>query len=399
VTAAGGKSTARLTAQVARRIINALTNGVPPPPDVIDFATVGSPALEKRLLVDLSECATGEYRAIALLGDPGTGKTHCINRLTARALAANFAVAHFTQDIATKNTLNRLDRVSASVFESLRLPGLPANENALFSALRRWAALTVDAVGGPVKSLKYLGDACELDFLSVPFLEIPGRTRACLLGLLAATRASDAESALFFMNGIASTAVGNTELIQRCVSLGIQFYKFFIGYTPATSDSKFHISQIRTVVDIIRRVGYSGVVILCDEATGTAELVTRSRQKAYDVVFELLSNAHNVRNCLFVLAFMPDFLVQLRSDQASGMPCFNRAWSETWRASQLELPRLTPSEMAALAVKISELRRLAFEEGTLLGADDAERRAGRFRGSLRDWVKTVVQDSAKVAAE
>ena len=398
MTVLGSKSAVRPTPQVARRIINALTNGVPPPPDVIDFATVGSSALENRLLIDLSVCATGAYRAVALLGDPGTGKTHCLNRLTAKALSANFAVARFTQDIATKNTLNRLDRVSASIFESLWLPGMPVNENALFSVLRRWADLTVNAVGGPIKSLKYLGDACDLGFLSVPFLEIPGRTRACLLGLLAATRASDGESALFFMNGIASTAVGNTELIQRCVSLGVQFYKF-IGYTPAKSDSKFHISQIRTVVDIVRRVGYSGAVILCDEATGTAELVTRSRQKAYDVVFDLLSNAHKIGNCLFILAFMPDFLVQLRCDQASGMPCFNRAWSETWRASQLELPSLSPSDMAALAVRISELRLLAFEEGTLLRADDAERRARRFRGSLRDWVKVVVQESAKLASE
>lgn len=372
-------------ARSARDIMRAIGDGVPPHRDLVQYITVGQKETIERFRIDLSACAAGEYRSLALLGNPGMGKTHLLNALGHLGLKSNFVVSHFTQDLATKCTVNRLDRTFAALCEALTAPERQIDGDVLEAVLRRWAYRTVLEVGGAVESLRYLGQVCDAKRLGSEFADITGRTKVVLLGLLAAAKIDDDESILFFVNAFRSVSIENRAIVERAKAIGLNFYRFFAGYTPATSDSSFYIKQIGILADIVSRTGYSGLIVMCDEATGTAELVTQSRKKAYDVIRDLLVNQYDLTSCYFVLAFMPAFIVQLRNDRSAKLSCFDEHWMTIWEQQQYRVPELKADELASLGERISVIQKIA--SGDDVEITDARSRSASFSGTVREWVR------------
>ena len=316
-----------LTPVQARQIVDALATGSPPPQGLIGNLTVGQTSIIQTFQDDLAVVKSGAYRSIVLLGDPGTGKSHLLGVLRNLALYNDFGVSQFTQDLATACTFNRPDRIYAATLEYLTLPlSFGARGNAVIAILERWSDLVLSNISGPIKSLKYLGLACEANLIGVPFLEIPARTRLCLLGVLLARQKSDHNLFSFFTQGLMTCSLENRSLVSEIKAHGVKFYKFFLGYTPSQYDNAFYLSQMRTFVQIMRQVGLAGLTILCDEATAVSDLGATSRRKAYTVISSILENVGQVSGCYYVMAFMPAFAIQLKRDLVNGMECLNSAW-------------------------------------------------------------------------
>lgn len=388
-----------LTPVQARQIVDALATGSPPPQDLIDHLTVGQASIILAFLTDLAAVKSGAYRSIVLLGDPGTGKSHLLGVLRNLALSNAFGVSQFTQDLATACTLNRPDRIYAATLEDLTLPlSFWPRGNSLISVLERWSDLVLSTIVGPIKSLRYLGLACEANLIGVPFLEIPARTRLCLLGVLLARQKSDRDLFSFFVQGLMTCSLENRSLVSEIKAHGVKFYKFFLGYTPSNYDNGFYLSQMRTVVQIMRQVGLAGLTILCDEATGVSDLGAASRRKAYTVISSILENFGQLSSCYYVMAFMPAFAVQLKRDLDEGMECLNSAWRSSWDRATLQIPRLTKDELVELAVRILALCKIAYgvDGPVTITRDAIATRCDNFRGPLRDWVRSWFDNATAI---
>lgn len=240
---------ADVTEAQALHAIEALRLGVVPR-HLIESYTVGRSAEVKMVHEDLGATTEGgAFRVV--MGDYGTGKTHHLEFVEAVALSRNYLTARITLD-ARETPPSMPKRVYREVVKALRYPDLPGNESGgigpLLERILQDRDLTDELlrVDGPAyhtylsPALAYYRDLRQHD-----------SSRALL------------EMMLDWIEG--HPTVSNVLLDQRLKHEGKRYHRLYalMDYCPWSHIYAYLVGGLGVWA---RRAGYSGLVVLVDEA-------------------------------------------------------------------------------------------------------------------------------------
>lgn len=343
----------------ARGLVKVLADGVPPHHPLTRWLTVGQQDLLRQFDDDLSAVTDGGFRSLPIMGSPGAGKSHLLTTLQLIAEEKGLATAYFSQDLQSRLAFNRPDLIYSAVMDQMRLPGgLGAEADATSSVLGQWADRALPALTGTPRSMAISYKLSEIGLLPTETRSIHPRTRVALVGYLMAIEQQNLDAARQMAGVLSGPGLASGDLIRVAKGVGLN-RKAFIGYTPSAYDADYYFGQLKTVVFILRVVGYKGLVTLFDEITAIVDLGSRSREKAYKVLDSLFLNKYGYEGLYCVFAYMPAFFTQLRSDRSDIAKDFVDLWQSMWDERLREIVPLTDTELRELFGRLARLHGVA----------------------------------------
>uniref|UniRef100_A0A7V4TWW1 ATP-binding protein n=1 Tax=Candidatus Caldatribacterium saccharofermentans TaxID=1454753 RepID=A0A7V4TWW1_9BACT len=287
-----------LDSGVARRIIETVgTHGVPPEYGFQYFTAGLDPYLsviEKEYLASFIREGGSAFKMV--IGAYGGGKTHFLYCIRDLAWKHNFVVSYVRLS-PTESPFHSLDRVYGAIVKGLTIPLSPEEllsgyERGIKSFLRSWFSIRQQ----DLKSKGFFGDDLHEEFLreieQIEIVESLSFARAVkgALRCLLEGRSEGFECICQWLNGepYDRKTHGHYGIFQR------------IDRTTA-------FSMIRSLVQWIRQVGYSGLVILLDEAEQTPSLSTRQKGEHLSNLREIIDECgHTGFQGVFILYAVPD---------------------------------------------------------------------------------------------
>jgi hypothetical protein len=383
-----------LTPPVAEEFLQTLADGVPPHNELTRWLTVGQEGILSEFHSNLETVAGGGFETLLLLGDPGAGKSHILATLEQLAFDNQFATSFFSQDPQSRIGFNRPAQLYKKLVESLRLPERRTeNADPLRLVLDKWADRAAPVLVSTNPSMAMAYKLSELGLIP-PAKGISARTRLSLLGYLLATQNSNQEAQITFLNVMRGPGVTNSVLMQTIGSLDF-FYPYGVGYTPSDYDEKYYFGQLRTLIFILRVLGYRGLVALFDEVTAIVGLYSRSREKAYRVLNSLFFNEWEYEGFYTVFAYLPAFINQLRADRYLSGGDLMEKWSPIWEKSMRQVASLNSHQMFELAKRLAMIHSISWEWDAWPSVANVARtwiRDCEWQGfSLRDFVRGLIQ--------
>jgi hypothetical protein len=287
-----------LDLRVAQRIIEAVgTHGVPPEYGLQHFTAGLDPYLsviEKEYLATFIREGGSAFKMV--IGAYGGGKTHFLYCIRDLAWKHNFVVSYVRLS-PTESPFHSLDRVYGAIVKGLTIPLSPEEllsgyERGIKSFLRSWFSIRQQ----DLKSKGFFGGDLHEEFLreveQIEIVESLSFARAVkgALRCLLEGRSEGFECICQWLNGefYDRKTHGHYGIFQR------------IDRTTA-------FSMIRSLVQWIRQVGYSGLVILLDEAEQTPSLSTRQKGEHLSNLREIIDECgHTGFQGVFILYAVPD---------------------------------------------------------------------------------------------
>jgi hypothetical protein len=253
---------------------------------------------------------------------------------------------------------NRPDQIYRRIIETMRLPDGDGETAALRSVLDRWVDRSLPVLQGTNRSMAIAYKLAGAGLLPEDVTRIHPRTRVALVGYVMATEQQNEDARLQFLSVLLGPGLTSTALLDAARAVNLQ-RKGFIGYTPSPYDADYYFSQLRTIIFVLRVLGYRGMVILFDEVTAIVDLAGRSRDKAYKVLDSLFLNEYGYTGLYSVFAYMPPFINQLRADRSRADNDYVERWGDLWDERMRELRPLDDREMVLLLQRIADLHGLA----------------------------------------
>lgn len=258
----------RWRARVGRNVIEALRFGIVPR-YAVEALSVGLEPERRLFASDLARTReTGAVRVISAAY--GTGKSHALDVMQMMALGENFLVARAELD-AFECQANHPRNVYRALVKSLKIPGAGPQERGLAWLLDR-------AIASPVALDTFARrrrDAWH-EFLGPALLNWQGL-------------AGDAEGRDHLYQWIAGEDVELTDLRERAaVSTARQGLLSLGSYTTLSSHFTYLLGGLAALG---RCLGYSGLVILLDEAEHLRLLSVEMETRAIDFFRGLVANA------------------------------------------------------------------------------------------------------------
>jgi len=111
----------------------------------------------------------------------------------------------------------------------------------------------------------------EIGLLPSDLADIHPRTTLALVGYIMATEQQNEEARIQLLNVMRGPGLSNTCLLKTAQSVRL-YRSGFMGYTPSVYDAGYYFGQIKTLIFILRVLGYRGMVTLFDEVTAIVDL-------------------------------------------------------------------------------------------------------------------------------
>lgn len=316
----------------ARNIVLRLREGVPPPEDVFLFS-IGREDLFGYFESALQEIADFDQQGVKFIqADYGHGKTHFLDMLAQMALDRNFVVSIVTLD-REKAPFNKLERVVPLIMDAVMTPS--TRQGGLGRILQEWAQEVRDLDTNTI--LRQIDEEEDLQLLFPDFR----------LKLVEYARAYKRQS------------------LEEC----LRIEKWFRGEETKSKTFKSVPAYLAAFVQFIRHLGYSGFVVMLDEAESIT-LLSRitNRDQANENLRQIVDN-QDLRGFYFVFASTPSFLSGEDDRGAQTYPALWRRISDPLgqigqRALDkiiVELPPLTTDEFSQLARRIKTIYEIGYD--------------------------------------
>jgi hypothetical protein len=342
------------------------------PLDVVEYLNVGREVWRDGTVWFLDDFVSDGRSAVRFVkGQYGEGKTHLLYLTAKVALDRDFVVGYVT---AERARLDKFDMVYRDLVSSLRTRTMVEEEGLDFAAstnglkriMERWFRERKIAAEGAVADRHFEGakvnqlvkdEILQLDRDKRWDPNFRHAVQKYLLNLLAAT--SDAEEQNeAILNWLQGQPVPKAES------------KLFEVYAPIKSDNSR--DMFRSLVQMLKAFGYRGMVALFDELELILEQSKIARNKAYDVVRQLLDNADSsgTSSAYILCAITPDVLTNEK-----GFKQYDALWERVRtdltadpklidkRAviMDLELTPFQAPELMSLAKKVREVHGVAMK--------------------------------------
>lgn len=352
-----------LTAKKARRIINALRNGIPAAEGTA-YYSVGRDDLLRQVTRDLRTVSNGKSQVRFLNADIGQGKTHVLYLLRELAFANDFAVSIVTlsQDSCP---LYDFMLVYHQIMWGLRTDD-QRRRPALSNIIDRW-----------VNEIRVLGRARIQQIVE---RKLPSSLREIMAAYVEATnlfRPNETNRQL-----ILKYLGGERMAIRDIRRLGISF----------RLDSDNALQILSEMATTIRYIGFKGIAILFDEAEATHSFSRSSlRDQAYASLQQIISQSRGFPHCYFLYATTPSFFDSYSSSYLA---------QQLGPDSMLELEPLGAQERQAIGTKIVRIYVRAMGWEAPPNVMKAVHRVAELTASERvgDYVRTAVAILAEAKA-
>lgn len=358
----------------ALNIINRLREGVPPPEDVSLFS-IGREDLINYFEGVLDEIATFDQQGIKFIqADYGHGKTHLLDMLAQLALSHNFVVSIVTLD-REKAPFNKLERVVPLIMDEIMTPSV--RHGGLGRILQEWAERTRDVDSNTI--LREIDENEDLQLLFPDFR----------LKLVEYAHAYNRAEGPFF---------------EECLKIE----KWFRGEETKSKTFKSVPAYLAAFVQFIRHLGYSGFVVMLDEAESIT-LLSRiaNRQQANENLRQIIDN-QNLEGFYFVFASTRSFLGGEDDRGAQTYPALWRRISDPLAQIRqraldkiiIELPAFETEEFEQLARRIRTIYEIAFAQGMPQVTDEHLQRLAEYVKLRTDKsVRTLVRSTVMLLDE
>lgn len=384
-----------VTPSAARQFLKALADGVPPQSRLTRWLTVGQEELLTEFDEDLAAVAAGDFRSLMLLGNPGAGKSQLLITLQHLAAERGFVTAYFSQDVQSQLAFNRPDQVYRRIIETMRLPDDPqGSTDPLRRVIDAWVDRALPQLRGTARSMAIVYKLSQAGLLPADPQVMDLRTRIALVGYLMTSEQQNEDARVQLLNVLRGNGLTNTQVLHVAWSIKL-VPPGRIGWTPSPYDAGHYFGLLRTLIFIMRAVGYSGMTALFDEVTAIMDLRARSREKAYKVLDSLFFNVYGYEGLYSVFAFMPPFIKQLQADRWRTSEDYAKRWSDLWGERMREIKALDDREIYELLRRLAHLHGVARSwpawpsvAAEIGGLATGFRRNG---ASTRDLVKTALK--------
>ena len=312
-----------LTKGKAIQVITALRKGTPPD-EGAGLYSVGREELlsyfDKKLL-EVKKHAVSDIKFVS--ADWGHGKSHFLDLLSDLALKHNFVVSE-VELRSGEVSFDELSLVVERMMASVITPR--AKANGLEAILNEWSQLNAS------KSKQELYESL-LDAGIFPDMRLK------------------------LVEYASSYNCPNGPEYERC----LQIMKWFEGKETKSKTFRSATEFIRNFVLLVRLLGYSGLVILLDEAEAIVSLSRiGKRDQANENVRQIIDNDNAVHNFYLVFASTPSFLSGEDDRGAQSYPALWRRISDPLQEFVLnsvdkvivELPELSEEQFTQIAVRI-----------------------------------------------
>ncbi len=289
---------AELTSDIARRIIDQLGGPGEPPEYGFQYFSVGLDryldAIEREYLGSYIKDGGSSFKLV--VAPYGEGKTHFLYCVRELAWRYEYVTSHIILT-PEETPFHRLDRVYAAIVRNLMPPLTPQElltgyELGLGPLLKRWVA---NASNELEKRLATSGDARE--------------AAESFLHTMAPSESLSFDHAM----RCAFTALVMEDLTQYEIALQWLLGEGYLGPVHRRLgilqriDKTTAFPMIRSLLRWIRNMGYTGLVVLMDEAEAQPSLSSRQRELLMSNLRELIDECGRAhfKNCLILYA-VPD---------------------------------------------------------------------------------------------
>ena len=264
---------------VRRQVLEALRLGVVPTEGLLAYTVGRDREVEEfHRILDGAETR----KALALLGDYGTGKTHMLELAQHLALEKNWVVGRAWLD-PQEAPPSKPRRVYSALVRSLHFPDQrEAGELGLWPLLEK--ASQLEGLQGGLEnaageSHAFLSPALRYArALSEAFAEAPGDSRLVMLQM-------------HFLDWIEGRATGLSQELQRRLHAQLPVRDRVLALSDFSTLSKVYGYLLSGISSLCRHAGYRGLLILLDETELFSNLSQEQRDKAVEVFRVLLAAA------------------------------------------------------------------------------------------------------------
>jgi len=358
----------------AFNIVERLRDGVPPPEDVRLFS-IGREELLDYFEKVLDDIAKFDQQGIKFIqADYGHGKTHFLDMLAQLAFDRGFLVSMVILD-REQAPFNKLAKVVPLIMGGIMTGS--GQQNALGRILQQWAEKVRGLDGNAI--LRQIDQDEGLQLLFPDFR----------LKLVAYARAHNHQAVPSY---------------EEC----LRIEKWFRGEETKSKTFKNVPAFLAAFVQFVRHLGYSGFVVMLDEAESIT-LLSRitNRDQANENLRQIIDN-QNLEGFYFVFASTPSFLSG-EDDRGA------RTYAALWRRISdplgqigqraldkpiIELPALDTDQFSQLARRIRTIYEIAHGRNMSQVSDDHLQRLAEYVERRTDRsVRTLVRSTVMLLDE
>jgi len=274
----------------AIRIVQGIREGTPPPARLVHYLHVGRKQWLEGMAWYLDAAKDDDLSAVRLIiGEFGSGKTHFLRMTAHMALERRFVVCEVT--LSREVRLDRFETVWRKMMENLATPESEGEAEGIEAILNRWCEQVAQS---PEQLQRALAELERIPKLDPDF-------RQALRGYLRAWfEEGDRDPYLQWFKGDPIKPKGVRVRIDR---------------TSARA-------MLRSLIQFLKHLGYSGLVLFLDELELIMAQGQRVRDTNYDVLRQFIDDADNLSNFLLLCSATP----KMRDDDQRGFPSYPPLW-------------------------------------------------------------------------
>lgn len=280
--------------QISKRdaigIVQGIREGTPPPARLVHYLHVGRKQWLEGMAWYLDAAKDDDLSAVRLIiGEFGSGKTHFLRMTAHMALERRFVVCEVT--LSREVRLDRFETVWRKMMENLATPESEGEAEGIEAILNRWCEQVAQS---PEQLQRALAELERIPKLDPDF-------RQALRGYLRAWfEEGDRDPYLQWLKGDPIKPKGVRVHIDR---------------TSARA-------MLRSLIQFLKHLGYSGLVLFLDELELIMAQGQRVRDTNYDVLRQFIDDADNLSNFLLLCSATP----KMRDDDQRGFPSYPPLW-------------------------------------------------------------------------
>ncbi len=323
----------------ALTIVQSIKEGRPPDARLVPHLHVGREPWVKGMAWYLDAAKNDELSAVRfIIGEYGSGKTHFLRMTAHMALERRFVVCEVT--LSREVRLDRFQTVWQKIIENLATPESEGKPEGMQGLLNRWCQQITQSPDQLTQTLSTLEQAPHLD---------PDFRQALRGYLIAYIQAEDRDSYLQWFKGDAIKPKGVRGHIE-------------------TKNAR---AMLRSLLEFLRLIGYSGLVLFLDELEVIMEQNSKVRDSSYDALRQFIDGSDNLRSFLLLCSATPS----MRTNNQKGFPSYAALWQRLGGM----LDGWARKDYRAITVMLDEV---PLSEADLV---ELARRLRAFHGLAYDW--------------